>query len=278
MKKVWISLFLFGFLCLSSLFVSATEADLEFGFSAYSQEEYERYIEEEELYRSFIPYEKLSFLGEFASFHHGFSSYTYFFTVKNGERVRFDLKEGNHMGSPYSKIVEIDPPHEGTLLCLTLESKSFLEELGYQSCFFMVDDVQFTYDWNHFVDDMVLTEIRWYSAEKKSTYIIYLNATYREPIFTEDAFESGFYAEIENLSTWSEARTRLLGATGDMFCVSLSNNSADFSPYLWLWVGIGGGAAVVIGGAVAAALIVRKKRRNAAASSDPEGALTPDGL
>lgn len=271
MKKVLIYLVLSCFLCLfSPVFVSSAKADPDFGFFANSLEEYNKYVAEEELDRFFIPYEKLSFLGEFASFRTGFAYNAYFFKVKDRERVRFELKEGNYMESPsrvYSKIVEIDPPKEGTLLGLTSEAKSFLEKQEYNSCFFMVDGVRFTYDWNYHVEDMVLAEIRWYNVEKASTYIIYLNEHYRDPVFTEDAFESGFYAEITNLSTWPKARTRLMQATGDVLGGSEESSTdsttatpAEPTPFPWLWVIVPAGV-IIFCGALTAVLLIRKKRK-----------------
>ena len=256
MKRVWISIILSGLLCLSPLFVSSVKAELEFGVSAYSLEEYNKYVAEEALDRSFIPYEKLSFLGEFASFHKGFPYYTYFFKAENGERVRFQLKEGNRMdpSKDYFKIIEIDPPKEGTLLGLTAEVKSFLKKQEYNLCFFLVDDALFMYEWNSKVEDMVLAEIRWYSEEKASTYIIHLNEAYRDPAFTEDAFESGFYAEITNLSTWPKAHARLLGATGDVL-----EPPTDPAPFPWVWVIVPAG--VVLIAAATTALVIRKKKK-----------------
>ena len=275
MKKVLISLVLSCFLCLfSPLFVSSVKADLAFGFSARSLEEYNKYVAEEELDRSFIPYEKLSFLGEFASFHKGFPFYTYFFKAENGERVRFELKEGNCMdpSNDYFKIMEIDPSKEGTLLGLTAEVKSFLEKQEYNLCFFLVDDALFVYEWNYKVEDMVLAEIRWYSEEKASTDIIHLNEAYRNP-FTAEAFDSGFYAEITDLSTWPKARARLMQATGDVFGVSeddltnsvegdslaiTDNAPASAAPFPWLWVIVSAGAVLII--AAIAVLFIRKKK------------------
>ena len=195
------------------------EADAKYSFSAYSMESYEKYVGETEMDRSFVPYEKLSFLGEFASFHKGFPYYEYYFKAENGAQVWLELKTGFIMQTHYldnSWMLEVDPPEQGSLLSLTAGAREDVDYFKEKTCFCMVDGVQFIYTWNSRVEDMVLSEIRWYSIEKASTYTIHLNTSYGDPVFTETAFESGFYAEITNLSTWPKARTRLMQATGDV--------------------------------------------------------------
>ena len=267
MKKsvLFVMIFVLFFCCLCGSFYAEDLYVIE------SKEEYDRFLAETELPSGFVPYESISFLGEFQEFKwsDGYKEY-YNYSVKCPE------KEGFH--TIYCYLESSPVVGRGDSAILSLPEKGDLQNLPLSggegpfdwANYYQIGDFYYRYTCNG-VEFCKLRSMDWYNADKSLQFSI---------SFSCGSDMCDFRKELMGFNTAPRAVNRLLSATGGepvplaensttditspngMDAASTSTDTpADPSPFPWLWVIVPAGV-VLIAAAATTVLVLRKKKKS----------------
>jgi len=224
------------------------------GFSDYG--EYCDYITGKEFPETFVPFEQISFVGEFESFCHEFYETTpecFWYGVKDSGHLYFyDFSYYMRQRKPYEGYTELESMPDNDLTSCGKSGKYYYR-IG--NCVYTYRNIQI-------------------EGEKIDGYLDniyiecgdYLMFYWSIPIHKADNLDlssfskDSFLYQMLNLETAEAAGERLFNAiTGE-----------ESGSSLLYWIALPG-AAVVIGGAVVTAVMIRKKRKKKAAAPVPGG-------